>query len=107
MPTVRAGSPAESNYRRLTTVAINEVLTHTDLPLEDAIELHNLTGSPIDVSGCVATTATANVYMVSVVWQGINKTAVPATTCGSGSYDSENTRRAVTNMIRVPDLSGS
>ena len=30
---------------------INEVLTHTDLPLVDAIELHNPTGAQIDVSG--------------------------------------------------------
>ncbi|HEY2951408.1 MAG TPA: lamin tail domain-containing protein, partial [Verrucomicrobiae bacterium] len=44
-------SPGASNYRRLTTVVINEVLTHTDLPLEDAIELQNLTAQPIDVGG--------------------------------------------------------
>ena len=44
-------SPGESNYRRLTTIAINEVLSHTDSPLEDAIELRNLTGAPIDVGG--------------------------------------------------------
>jgi len=44
-------SPGESNWRQLTDIAINEVLTHTDLPLEDAIELRNLTGSPIDVGG--------------------------------------------------------
>lgn len=30
---------------------INEVLTHTDFPLEDWIELVNTTGEPIDVSG--------------------------------------------------------
>jgi len=30
---------------------INEVLTHTDPPLEDAIELHNLTEAPLDLSG--------------------------------------------------------
>lgn len=45
------GSPGESNWRQLTTVAINEVLTHSDEPLEDAIELRNLTSSPIDVGG--------------------------------------------------------
>jgi len=32
-------------------VVINEVITHTDLPLEDAIELHNPTANPIDISG--------------------------------------------------------
>ena len=64
-------------------------------------------GAMIDGRGCVATTAVTDVYMVSVVWQGINKTAVPSTTCGQNSYDSENTRRAVTNIVRVPNLSGS
>ncbi len=44
-------SPGESNWRRLTNVVINEVLTHSDTPLEDAIELRNLTGQPIDVGG--------------------------------------------------------
>ena len=44
-------SPGEANYLPLIGVAINEVLTHTDPPLEDAIELHNTTASPVDVSG--------------------------------------------------------
>ncbi len=44
-------SPGESNYRWLTNVVINEVLTHTDPPLEDAIELRNLTAQDIDISG--------------------------------------------------------
>lgn len=44
-------SPGEANWRQLTQVAVNEVLTHTDEPLEDAIELHNLTSQPVDVGG--------------------------------------------------------
>lgn len=32
-------------------VVVNEVLAHTDPPLEDAIELHNPTASAIDISG--------------------------------------------------------
>jgi hypothetical protein len=32
-------------------VVVNEVLTHTDTPLEDAIELYNPTGTAIDISG--------------------------------------------------------
>ena len=44
-------SPGESNYRLLTDVIISEVLTHTDEPLEDAIELQNMTAQAIDVSG--------------------------------------------------------
>jgi Lamin Tail Domain/CotH kinase protein/Bacterial TSP3 repeat len=44
-------SPGESNYLPLSNVVVNEVLTHTDLPLEDAIELYNLSGNSVDVGG--------------------------------------------------------
>lgn len=63
-------------------------------------------GAMIDGRGCVASAGT-NVYLVSVVWQGLNATAAPATACGTGLYDSETTRRAVTMTVRVPDLTGS
>lgn len=64
-------------------------------------------GAMIDGRGCVAITGTANVYLVSVVWQGLSATIAPSTTCGQNSYDSEATRRAVTMTVRIPDLSGS
>lgn len=38
-------------FSQLTTVVINEVLTHTDPPQEDFIELYNMTPDPIDISG--------------------------------------------------------
>jgi len=44
-------SPGASNWRRLTNIVINETLTHTDLPLEDAIELRNLSPQPIEIGG--------------------------------------------------------
>src|SRR5206468_10369267 len=47
----QTASPGASNYRLLTNVVINEALTHSDEPLEDAIELFNLTDQLIDVSG--------------------------------------------------------
>lgn len=43
-------SPGESNYQLLTNVVINEILAHTDPPLEDAIELYNPTDSAVDLS---------------------------------------------------------
>ncbi|MBL9138642.1 MAG: lamin tail domain-containing protein [Verrucomicrobiales bacterium] len=43
-------TPGLSNARNLTRIVISEVLSHTDPPQEDAIELHNPTDSPIDVS---------------------------------------------------------
>ena len=43
-------SPKDSNFGQIPEVVINEVLPHTDLPLEDAIELHSVTNVPVDVS---------------------------------------------------------
>lgn len=45
------GSPGRPGGISLGTVIVNEVLTHTDPPLEDAIELYNRTAAPIDISG--------------------------------------------------------
>ena len=42
-------TPGKSNYLPLTNVVINEVLTHTDPPLEDAIELLNVTGGSVNI----------------------------------------------------------
>ncbi|HTG45839.1 MAG TPA: lamin tail domain-containing protein, partial [Verrucomicrobiae bacterium] len=44
-------TPGESNLIRYEGLVINEVLTHTDPPLEDAVELYNQTPLPIDISG--------------------------------------------------------
>ena len=44
-----ADTPGESNYRLLTRVLVNEILTHTDPPLEDAIELFNPGSAPLDI----------------------------------------------------------
>ncbi len=44
-------SPGKSNYLPVPGVVVNEVLTHTDPPLEDAVEFRNLTGSQVDLTG--------------------------------------------------------
>ena len=43
-------TPGANNFLRLTNVVINEVLSHTDPPLEDAIELYNPTDAAVDIS---------------------------------------------------------
>lgn len=48
--TAVGGTPAATNSQPL-GVVINEVLTHTDAPLSDAIELRNVTGATINVGG--------------------------------------------------------
>ena len=45
------GSPGTAGIGPISSVVINEVLTHTDLPQVDAIELFNPTGQTIDLSG--------------------------------------------------------
>jgi hypothetical protein len=44
-------SPEASNYLPLTNVVIDEVLSHSDPPLEDGIELLNVGTGPINISG--------------------------------------------------------
>ena len=51
VPFLTTPSPGEANSLPLTNAAINEVLTHSDPPLEDAIELANLTANPVDIGG--------------------------------------------------------
>ena len=51
LPFPATASPGASNYRLLSSVAISEALTHTDAPLQDAIELLNLTDQPVDIGG--------------------------------------------------------
>ena len=49
---VRGGSPgAEDPSPSIPAIVINEVLTHTDLPQLDAIELYNPTTNTVDLSG--------------------------------------------------------
>jgi hypothetical protein len=45
------GTPGTPGVGPVVDVVINEVLSHTDLPLVDAIELHNTTDATIDVGG--------------------------------------------------------
>ena len=45
------GSPSEVGSTEDNSIIVNEVLAHTDLPLVDSIELHNTTGSAVDISG--------------------------------------------------------
>ncbi len=44
-------TPAESNYLPHPAVVVHEVLTHTDPPLEDAIEVRNSSRQPVDLGG--------------------------------------------------------
>lgn len=46
-----SASPGDPNYLPLASLVINEVLAHSDVPLEDAVEIRNLTGTDVAVGG--------------------------------------------------------
>jgi len=54
------GSPGSDGMGDVTDIVINEVLTHTDLPLTDAIELFNTSGADVDVSGWLLSDSSEN-----------------------------------------------
>ena len=47
----QSASPGAPNYLPFTNLFINEVLSHTDSPLEDAVEIFNGSGNPINLGG--------------------------------------------------------
>jgi len=51
VPFPRTASPGAANYLPLANLVINEVLSHTDAPLEDAVEIRNLSPNPVDIGG--------------------------------------------------------
>jgi hypothetical protein len=53
-------TPGSRNYLPLTNVWINELLSHTDPPLEDAVELYNPTAAEIDIGGWFLSNASEN-----------------------------------------------
>jgi type IV pilus assembly protein PilV len=60
-------------------------------------------GAMIGARGCIENTVATmpRVYVISVVWQGINPTKAPTSTCGSGLYGDDKTRRAITATVTI------
>jgi type IV pilus assembly protein PilV len=62
-------------------------------------------GAMIGARGCVEVQSAVmpRRFLVSVVWQGMNPTAVPgATACGAGAYDAaDKTRRVVSTSVTI------
>jgi type IV pilus assembly protein PilV len=46
----------------------------------------------------------ADLYVITVVWQGSVPSAAPAADCGANQYSAENMRRALTTVVRIPNL---
>ena len=60
------GSPGRAGVGTQRSVVINEVLAHTDPPLEDAIELYNNTSSAIDISHWFISNSRANPFKYTI-----------------------------------------
>ena len=74
---VTTPTPDASNYLPLQNVVVNEVLSHTDLPLEDAIELYNPSGSSVNIGG----------WFISNAETEFKKYRIPnGTTIAAGGY---------------------
>ena len=59
-------------------------------------------GAMVGARGCIAYDAAADVYVLSVVWQGLlESSAPPGLNCGIELYGSETQRRAVSTIVRV------
>src|ERR1051326_2177212 len=82
-------SPGESNFQLITNVLINEALTHTDPPIEDAIELYNPTAAGVDISN----------WWLSNERDNPKKFRVPTNTViSAGGYKVFYEQRVVTNL---------
>lgn len=66
----------------------------------------NNAGAMVGARGCVTFDPVANVYMVSVAWQGIAPTTAPiaSLTCGQNQYGDEALRRVVSAPVQIANL---
>ena len=67
----------------------------------------NCVGAMLGARGCVTELdATAKIYLIQVVWQGLAPTAAPpaSVACGKDLYGAEELRRAVTTIVQIGDL---
>lgn len=60
------GSPGYAGIGPINTVVVNEVLTHTDLPLTDSIELYNTTTQTIDMSNWYLSDSSNNYFKYTI-----------------------------------------
>jgi type IV pilus assembly protein PilV len=63
-------------------------------------------GAMIGARACV-TSPEANVYVVTVAWQGFASTKAPDEKCGAGAYGDDRKRRTVSFPVRVATLTAT
>jgi type IV pilus assembly protein PilV len=60
-------------------------------------------GAMIGARACV-TSPEPNLYMITIAWQGVRKTAMPSELCGQNKYGDDHLRRTVSFPVRVATL---
>jgi type IV pilus assembly protein PilV len=60
-------------------------------------------GAMIGARACI-TSPSANLYTITVVWQGLASTKAPSEKCGAGAYGDDKKRRTVSFPFRVATL---
>jgi hypothetical protein len=70
-------TPGKANFLPLDEVVISELLSHTDAPLEDAVEIQNLGAEAVDLSGWYLSDAQNNLLKYRIP---------PGTTVASGGF---------------------
>ena len=63
-------------------------------------------GAMIGARACV-TSPEANVYVITVAWQGFASTKAPDEPCGAGKYGDDKKRRTVSFPVRVATLNAT
>lgn len=67
-------------------------------------------GAMIGARGCISLIQAADpttgtclpaIYQISVAWQGLHETIIPADTCGQGLYGTDTFRRVISSQITV------
>ena len=95
-----SSTPAASNFQLLMEVIINEVLTHTDDPLEDALELYNPWPTNVNIGN----------YWISNARNDPKKFRIPAGTMHSFSANNNKIIWTLTvkgEISRWPDVDES
>jgi type IV pilus assembly protein PilV len=104
-----------ANGNNVGTGAVENCATKPNATLKDLCAWANAIRGTSETSGglnvgtllggraCITSPST-NLYLVTVVWQGLVPTVAPSVTCGQGSYGTDTFRRAVVVPVRLADL---
>lgn len=100
---IDCGSSDQQQRAEADLLAWHEALQGTSE--QNSAETVNL-GAMIGARGCIEKIAALDrTYRISVAWQGMNETVVPANVCGKDDYGPDARRRVIAVTIRMADLS--